>query len=88
MAADSDRAEQAIYDRVVKLAEDASPEDLDKLSLAVERVKFGAQGGDYMNLLTYSGAYDQHYHQHPHDVPRGERPEVGFGREGDPQAAP
>lgn len=69
------KAEDAIYSRVSKLAEDAGAEDLERLSRATMNVAYGPQGAESHTRADNTQQTD--YHATNHQGERQARP-TGF----------
>lgn len=72
-----EKAQDAIYEKIATSAEEASPEDLEKLASAFQRTAYGPQGGDY----THQQTNRNDYHYTSHQGEERARPATGFGEE-------
>lgn len=77
-----EKARDAIYESIARLAADREPDALVKLADAYSKVAFGPQGGAYErhaadhNSMDYRYSADYHNTDHPSDEPRRK---PGFG---------
>lgn len=73
----SEKAENALYDRIAEKAKDANADELKTLSESFSNVAYGPQGGGMHNVTNYN--YNARYLG-------DKRPPVGFGPRVDSEA--